>query len=177
MATPVGTTYGLFKKALMDLLHGVSGLADVAVNYDSPKDADDVVGNTGLYEAVFFGDTDPEHLRETGISGEQDNVVICSVPLTIDEEYEVPLMVQVMLPLEGTQEEADLRVDQIMYHIMKTVASNPHMGIMGPSHPEITVFYVTKAKFHRKSGLVEAGRGSGCTLKFQIKARIQYGLV
>ena len=174
MATPVGTTYSLVKRSLIQILQATSELSEVAVNYDAPVQAEDVTGATGLLESIYYADTDPAHLRATSIEGEHKNKVICRLPLEIDEEYEIPLAIVVVKPEEGTQEEADERVDQIMFHVIKAVAQQPSLGVVGPSHPEIKYVMATRFKFLRTAGVYGPGRGSGITMKLVVEARIQY---
>jgi len=181
MATPVGTTYALFKKALIETLQSDSNLVNVAVNYSAPVQAVDITGDTGLFEAIYFMDPDTNNMRLSAIEGDQSNVIICSTPLQIDEVYEVPLAIAVMMPEEETQDVVDIRADELLYRVMKAIASNPGMGVKDPAnHPEVVHCYATQGEFAKQAGLISddgAGRGSGWSLRIKVKARLQYATV
>ncbi len=172
MAAPVGTTYGLFKSKFMLALQAVSELSTVSRQYNSPVSGADLVGSTGLYEHICYADAEFKEPAD----GDQENVIICGLPVNIEEDFEVPVMIQVILNEQGTQEEADARLDQIFYYVMKTIAANPGMGIKSADHPEVVYFKATYCNFTRKSGIIDTGRGSGMILNIQCKARINYSV-
>lgn len=101
------SAYTAAKAAIQTRLQARSGLADVAVGYDKPSDADDV-RTRGSNEAIWFGDAE----------GSFDDVVLCAGNLRFDETLTVTLVIQVLRPTStGSQQSADARVDEILYEV------------------------------------------------------------
>jgi len=162
----LGTSWATVKQGLVDRLLARPALAEVAVSYEAPLQPEDVVGPTGKHEAIYFVDVDDD-------VGEQDNKVICSLPLRIDEEYSVPLCVQVLRPeSDGTQYQADLRVDELLGEVLTVVANLPTLGVeAGFQH-----LLATRGSLHRRTGVIGqgAGHGASAVLDLRVEARLIY---
>lgn len=165
----VGSSYATVKTAVRDKLSERPGLMGVNISYQAPVQAADVRG-AGSYEMIFLDDVE---------DGELDNVVFCSLPLRLEENYHVKLIVQVLRPSsQGTQETADQRVDQLLFEVMHELASDPTFGIdvnPGP-HSHFDHINVTRGRFIRETGFLEGsnGHGSRCELDLEVTCRISF---
>lgn len=166
----VGSSYAAVKRALRDRLQERPGLLGVAVEYQAPVQAADNRGSAGQYEKIFLDDVD---------DGELNNVVVCALPLRLDESYHLTVVVEVIRPSTlGTQEAADERVDQLLYEIVHEIASNPTLDIdpnPGP-HSHFDFLNVTRGRFVRDTGFIAGtnGHGARCVLDVEVSCRLSF---
>lgn len=162
---PYGTSYGTMKRAIINRLSQRPALQGVNVAYSAPVLASDTKGPAGAYEGIFFGDTPLD-------DGRDDNVIICSVPLQLDETYTLCLYVQVVLEAsDGSQEAADERVDALIYEIAHELAHDPTFGV-----EDFNYTWATRFRFRRVTGHLPRGpgHGAGAELRIEVKARLTY---
>lgn len=167
----VGSSYATVKRALRDRLQERSGLVGVAVEYQAPVQAADNRGSAGQYEKIFLDDVE---------DGELNNVVMCSVPLRLDESYHLSVVIEVIRPSSlGTQEAADERVDQLLFEIVHELASDPTLGIsLNPGlHSHFDFLNVTRGRFVRDTGFIAGtggGHGARCVLDVEVSCRLSF---
>jgi hypothetical protein len=168
--TQVGSSYATAKRAFLDLLRSRPALGEVAIRYEAPLDPVAVVGPTGKHECIFYTDDEADE-------GVQENVVICGLPLQVDETYRLPLVVQVVVPettdgVTSTQEDADRRVDEILGEVFGAMTNFPAMA-PGVDEP-FPYMHMTRANFVRRTGVVgdAEGHGSSCLARLEVEARI-----
>jgi len=176
ITTPHGTAFAAFKSALIANLKEREALEDVVVQYDSPENPAGVTTEQGLYESIFWDDAGVGIGISTKIPN-QENVVICGLPLRIEEEHPIPLAIQVMLPgTGGRQEAADHRVDELIFEVMAELAHNPTQGL----HVTPGFDYIQATKlwtWERHSGILDPsslGRGALARLFINVEARISF---
>lgn len=161
----VGSGYSTVKFAIYNQLRARANLQGVAVSYQSPLQAEDVQSSTGSGEAIWLDDAD----------GEYENVVICSLPLQIEELYNITLNVQVLrAESEGTQYEADKRVDELLWEVMNELANDPTWGLSGTHN--FVYLHTTRGIFRRVTGFLPGGAGHGarCEMNLEVKSRLSF---
>src|SRR4051812_46476643 len=82
-----GSSFAQVSTAIVTALNARAGLAGVTVSEDPPRTPADIMNSTsGLYDAVHVG-TDIDITYEPSFLG---------VPVTLQEEYDLPIIVQVL---------------------------------------------------------------------------------
>lgn len=158
----VGSSYSTVKRAITDVLSDRGGLAEVSVSYQAPVAGEDVTGPTGAADAIWLHDAD----------GEYDNVVICGLPLRLEERYDLVLVVQSLQPDSlGTQEVADTRVDEMLFEVLDALATDPTFGV-----DDFDYLQVTRGRFRRVTGFLPTGSGHGARaeLRLEVECRIAF---
>jgi hypothetical protein len=166
MTVPVGSSYSTLKAAIVDQLRVRPGLSAVSVSYQAPLQPPDVQGPTGSAEAIWLDDAEGEH----------DNVVVCSLPLQLEELYAIRVIIQVLRPTSlGTQEEADRRVDELAYEVLHELAHDPTWGLSGTG--AFNYLHTTRSTFRRVTGYLPNGSGHAARyeLSLQVDSRISFG--
>lgn len=161
----LGSSYSSVKWAIYQQLSARAGLQGVAVSYQAPIQAQDVQDSTGSAESIFLDDGDGEH----------ENVVICSLPLQLEELYTIRVVVQVLRPSSlGTQREADLRVDTLLYEVLHELASDPTWGLSNTGN--FVYLHTTRSTFRRVTGFLPSGAGHGarCELALRVESRLRF---
>jgi hypothetical protein len=176
VANPIGTAYSSVKGAIVHLLQSSTSLQEsgTIVSYETPANQTDIRTDKGKYEAIYFDDAGTGIGPVTGDS-KQDNVIICSLPLRIEEEFTLPLWIVVLEPnRDDTQEAADRRVDELLFEVMKEIASYPTLGL--ENVPEFDYLQVTKAsQYERRTGFLREdapGRGASARYYLHVKCRL-----
>lgn len=179
--SPRGSAYAAYKQGFIELLKVRPKIVQekVLVSYQSPIKTSDIRTSEGKFEAIHFDDSGSGLGPTTG-DYNQDNEIICALPLRITETIPIPLLIQVMLPGTGTQADqraADVRVDELLYEIMSVIAHNPTVGLEGA--PGVDYAYASRAYMaERRTGKLgeNLGRGHGasCRLYIELKARLTY---
>lgn len=162
----VGSSYSTLKSAIIGRLVERAGLVGVSVSYQAPVQASDVSGPVGSFEAIWLDDAE---------AGEHQNVVICSLPLQLEEVYSIKLVVQVLRPTStGTQEEADTRVDELLYEVLHEMTHDPTWGLSGTS--PFNYLHTTWTTFERRTGFLPTGAGHGASWEanLQVNSRISF---
>lgn len=162
---PVGSSYSAVKWAIFQQLSARAGLQGVAVSYQAPVQRQDVEDSTGSSEAIFLDDG----------AGEHENVVICSLPLQIEELYQISLVVQVLRPTSlGDQRAADLRVDELLFEVLSELAHDPTWGLSNTGN--FVYLHTTRSTFRRITGFLPAGAGHGARaeLSLQVDSRLRF---
>lgn len=161
----LGSSYSSVKWAIHDQLAARAGLQGVAVSYQAPVQATDVQDSSGSGEAIWLDDG----------AGEHNNVVICSLPLQIEEQYQISVIVQVLRPSSlGTQREADLRVDELLYEVLHELATDPTWGLSNVGN--FVYLHTTRSTFQRVTGFLPSGAGHGARaeLNLQVDSRLRF---
>lgn len=162
----VGSSYATLKAAIVAQLQARAGLTGVSVSYQAPLQATDISGPVGSFEAIWLDDTE---------AGEHQNVVICSLPLQLEEVYAIRVVIQVLRPTStGTQRQADERVDQLLYEVLHELANDPTWGLSGTS--PFNYLHTTWSTFERKTGFLPNGAGHGASWEanLQVNSRISF---
>lgn len=165
-----GSSYSVVKAAVVAALKARPALSQVAVSYQAPVQATDAQGPAGGHEAIWLDDAE----------GDQNNVIIKGLPLTLDESYTLRLVVQVLArSSEGTQQVADARVDDLLGEIVHAFASNPTFGVEPADAGAGATFdhlQITRAGFRRVTGFLQgsSGHGARAELDLQVEARISF---
>lgn len=165
----VGSSYSTLKSTIVTQLKARAGLSAVSVSYQAPLQATDISGPVGNFEAIWLDDAE---------SGEHQNVVICSLPLSLEEVYSIKVVVQVLRPTStGTQEEADTRVDELLYEVLYELAHDPTWGLSGTT--PFNYLHTTLTTFERKTGFLPTGTGHGASWEanLQVQSRISFPTV
>jgi hypothetical protein len=161
---PVGSTYSTLKTAIYDKLKARPALSAVAVNYRAPEKATEVQGESGSREAIFLDDAEGEH----------DNVVFGGLPLRLEETYSLKLVIQVLRKGDSSeQQDADRRVDELLYEVLHELASDPTFGIDDDAFDYLQVTY---SDWKRTTGFLDTsgGHAAGCELDLQVEARLSF---
>lgn len=161
----VGSSYSTLKWAIFQQLQARAGLQGVAVSYQAPVQAQDVQDSTGSSEAIWLDDADGEH----------ENVVICSLPLQIEELYSIALVVQVLRPSSlGDQRAADLRVDELLFEVLSELATDPTWGLSNTGN--FVYLHTTRTAFRRVTGFLPngAGHGARAELALRVDSRLRF---
>lgn len=109
---------------LFTLLRARPGLAHVAVSDEYPKDAKDIKGDTGVYDAVYIG-----REGEAVITGSTVYPVLGHA--FVDEVYTLWLSCQSLKDSSsGTQVLARRRAYELMAEVVGTVLSDPTLGLV-----------------------------------------------
>lgn len=159
----VGSSYSTVKAAAVAALKARPALSAVAVTYRAPETSTEVQGESGSNESIFFDDAE---------GGDLDNEIIASLPLRLEETYQLKLVVQVLRPSsDGTQQDADERVDELLYEVLKEIASDPTLGITGFDY-----LHITTAAFNRRTGFLgtSGGHAASCELMLSVEARLSF---
>lgn len=155
----VGSSYSTVKAAIASRLAARGGLSAVSVSYQAPKDAYNVAGPTGVQDAIWLD----------GADGDYDNVVVCGLPLRLEERYDLLLVVQSLRAHSlGTQQSADTRVDELLFEVLDELATDPTFGVTGFDYLQ-----VTRGRFRRWTGFLPngAGHGAGAELRLEVECR------
>lgn len=153
----VGSSYSTAKAAIVTKLTARLGLAGVVIHYQAPEKASDVGGESG--DAIWLDNA----------SGEYENVVICGLPLRLEELYTIRLVIQSLRPsTAGTQQVADARVDAMLFEVLQELAADPTFGVTAFNY-----FHITRGSFTRVTGLLPTGAGHGarCELDLSVECR------
>lgn len=153
----VGSSYSTAKAAIVQKLGRRGGLANVEIHYQAPVQASDAGGESG--DAIWLDDA----------VGDYENVVICGLPLRLEEIYALTLVIQVLRPsTDGTQQVADERVDAILYEVLSQLATDPTFGVTAFNY-----FQITRGAFTRTTGFLPTGGGHGarCELDLNVECR------
>lgn len=154
----VGSSYSTAKAAIVSKLDARSGLDGVNVLYQAPEQASDVGGESG--DAIWLDDAE----------GDYDNVVICGLPLRLEELYTLKLVAQSLRPSrDGTQLVADQRVDALLYEILDELATDPTFGITSFNY-----FQITRGAFTRVTGVLPNGAGHGSRAELQLNVECRH---
>lgn len=153
----VGSSYATAKAAIVSRLETRGGLSEVTVRYQAPVVASDMGGASG--DAIWLD----------AAEGDYENVVICGLPLRLEEIYSLTLVVQSLRPTtDGTQQAADERVDEVLYEILAELANDPTFGVTAFNY-----FQITRGSFRRITGFLPSGAGHGarCELDLNVECR------
>lgn len=156
----VGSSYAAVKNALVTLLQARTGLANVKVSSQEPLNATDLTGSDGTQDAIWIADTD----------GTYDDQCFRALPLAFDETYGLKIAVQALRATTvGTQVAADLRVDQLLYEVLQTVATDPTLGL----GTTFNYLFALPSTFQRHGGFLPTGGGHGsrCDLTIEVQCR------
>jgi hypothetical protein len=101
--------------------------------------------------------------------GDYENVVICGLPMRLEEVYSLTLVIQSLRPArDGTQQVADARVDALLFEVLTELATDPTFGVTAFNY-----FQITRGAFKRITGFLPtgAGHGSRCELELNVECR------
>lgn len=155
----VGSSYATVKNALATLLAARTGLNGVAVSSQAPLQASDLTGSGGAKDSIWIDDTE----------GEYSDECFRALPLAFDETYGLKVVIQSLKDSDaGTQYQADLRVDQMLYEVLAQIANDATLGVHSFNY-----LYVLPSAFRRVTGFLPtgAGHGSRCELTVEVKCR------
>lgn len=155
----VGSSYATTRNALFTLLAARNGLAGVVVSSQPPIQASDIVSSTGASDAIWIDDAE----------GDYSDDCFKALPLQFDETYGLKIVIQSLKPSDdGTQYQADLRVDQMLYEVLDQIAGDATLGVHSFNY-----LYVLPSAFKRVTGFLPsgAGHGSRCELTVEVKCR------
>lgn len=153
----VGSSYSTAKAAIVSKLNARAGLSGVAISYQAPLVSSDLGGESG--DAIWLDNA----------TGGYDNVVICGLPLRLEELYDLRVVIQSLRPsTTGTQQVADERVDELLYEIFDELADDPTFGVT-----TFNYFHITRGSFARITGFLPTGAGHGarCELDLNVECR------
>lgn len=153
----VGSSYSTAKAAIVTKLTARGGLSGVSIKYQAPEKTADVGGESG--DAIWVDDAE----------GDYENVVICGLPLRLEEVYSLKLVIQSLRPsTTGTQQVADARVDALLFEVLTELATDPTFGVTAFNY-----FQITRGAFTRTTGFLPtgAGHGSRCELDLNVECR------
>ncbi len=160
----VGSTYSAVKAQLVAKLLARPALSGVAVTYRPPEKAAEVEGQSGSGETIWLDDAE----------GDNEVVIFGGLPLHFDESYALVVKIQVLRPETGTageQQAADTRADELLYEVLKELASDPSLGVAGFDHVQ-----VIPASWVRTTGHLgtSGGHAASIDLSLQVEARIGF---
>lgn len=161
----VGSSYAALKRAIIAALQARSALTGVSVSYQAPIQASDVLDSSGSGEAIWLDDAEGEH----------QNVVICSLPLQLEEVYALVLVIQVVKDQsDGTQEAADERCDELLYEVLTELTNDPTFGLS--TGDPYNYLHVTRSTWQRRTGFMPSGAGHGAAIRLmlEVNARIHF---
>lgn len=161
----VGSSYAALKRAIIDRLQARSALSAVSVSYQAPIQASDVLDSKGNGEAIWLDEAEGEH----------QNVVICSLPLHLEEVYALVCVIQVVQDhSEGTQQAADERCDELLFEVLSELANDPTFGLS--TGDPFNYLHVTRSTWQRRTGFMPSGAGHGSTIRLmlEVNARIHF---
>lgn len=161
----VGSSYAALKRAITTQLKARSALSAVSVSYQAPLQAKDVLDASGSGTAIWLEDSEGAH----------ENVVICSLPLQLEERYALGLIIQVVFDSsDGTQEAADERCDELLYEVLAELANDPTFGLS--TGDPYNYLHVTRSTWRRGGGFLPSGAGHGAWIRLllDVEARIHF---
>lgn len=155
----VGSSYGTVKDTLTTLLQARAGLANVQVASQEPVVPSDL-SKAGYFDAIWVADSD----------GDYSDECFRALPLAFDETYGLTVMLQsIRATTAGTQNVADIRVDEMLYEVLDTIATSPTLGLGAT----FNYLFALPAGFRRVTGFMATGAGHGarCELTVEVKCR------
>ncbi len=159
------TGFSAIKSALVTQLAARPGLAGVEVAYEMPERANNVAGQSGNYDAVWF---------EGAPEGSFDNTVFRAGGLLIDETYVQDMVIQVLRPLsDGTQQVADERAQQILGEVFAELSAQAGWDKAGLGLANLLRLVVTPASQEWVVGRIggKPGHLSALVLGLEVEAR------
>lgn len=153
----LGSSYATLKNAIVTQLQARPGLVGVAVNYQAPVQAEDIQASTGTSEAIWLDDAD----------GDIGNTVICGLPLQLEDEYNIMVVIQVLRPESaGTQYAADLRCDELVGEFLHELAHDPTWGLNASG--QFVHLRTTQGPYRRITGFLPGGAGHGARFEMNL---------
>lgn len=158
-----GTTLAAGKTALITALQARPGLAAVNVSRHIPVAAADLRNAAGDFDAVWLGDA----------TGDDNVIILKSLPLEFDESWELDLAIQVLRPTStGTQDIADARAVAILGEVLGTLATDPTLGLGAT----FLRFEVIPTGWRHIAGSLPKGVGFGSRFELRLHADARLAL-
>lgn len=162
---PHGSAYSLIKSALVFALEGRIELADVAVSYEAPVRPMDVVGPTGVHEAIWLDDAE----------GTFDVTIFTAGNLVFDEVLTVNLVIQVLKRTsDGGQQAADERAQELLYEVLAEISQQKTWDFEDLDLSQFDRLDFNPVSQAWSTGFLEGttdGHGAACRLGIQVRAR------
>ena len=159
MAQP-GTTLGVLKAAVISELQ--SRLPNVA--YDSPVDAQSIIGEDGSGDAIWWSDDAEANVEVKVITGS---------PAWFDETYNLTLIIQSLgRDTDADQSAVDSRAVDLLGEIIGILATDPTAGAVDTS--KIQTFTALPIGWRYAAGVLgtTTKRGARFELDIQVMARL-----
>lgn len=152
------------QQALLTVLQARPGLAGVPFTDSGPTSAEDLQNASGSYEAIWIGQAESTSVEPPFLG----------TPVTLDERYDIDLIVQVLKINEDADSQlaANVRADELLHEIIGCLCADPTAGITDTA--TLTIFEVLPVSWQHIGGWLGAGdqNASRYVLKVAVWVRL-----